>query len=76
SFVTKGLFRISRNPIFFGMLMTMIGFFFLIPNALSLLVIVCGYLLMQVQIRLEEEFLTKQFGEEYTHYKKQVRRWI
>jgi len=76
AFVTKGLFGLSRNPIFFGMLLTLIGFFLLLPNALSFLVLACGYLLMQIQIRLEEEFLTKQFGEEFKHYKKQVRRWI
>lgn len=75
-FVTKGLFGISRNPIFFGMLLTLVGYLFLIPNALSVLTLVCGYLLMQVQIRLEEEFLSKQFGESYFQYKNKVRRWI
>lgn len=76
AFVSKGLFGFSRNPIFFGMLLTLLGFFLLLPNALSFVALVCGYLLMQVQIRLEEEFLAKQFGDEYIQYKKQVRRWI
>lgn len=75
-FVTKGLFGVSRNPIFFGMLLTLIGYLFLIPNALSVLTLVCGYLLMQVQIRLEEEFLSYQYGESYSLYKNKVRRWI
>mgnify|MGYP000860386607 CR=1 FL=1 len=76
AFVTKGLFGLSRNPIFFGMLLTLIGFLLILPNALSLLALVCGYLLMQVQIRLEEEFLAKQYGEEYKTYQEKVRRWI
>lgn len=76
AFVTKGLFGLSRNPIFFGMLLTLMGFFLILPNALSLLALVCGYLLMQVQIRLEEEFLAKQYGEEYKTYQEKVRRWI
>jgi protein-S-isoprenylcysteine O-methyltransferase Ste14 len=76
AFVTKGLFGLSRNPIFFGMLLTLMGFLFILPNALSLLALVCGYLLMQVQIRLEEEFLAKQYGKEYKTYQQKVRRWI
>lgn len=75
-FVKTGLFHISRNPIFFGMALTLSGVFFCLPNALSLLTLICGFLLMQVQIRLEEEFLLKQYGEEYFEYKKQTRRWI
>ncbi len=76
AFVTKGLFGLSRNPIFFGMLLTLIGFLLILPNALSLLALACGYLLMQVQIRLEEEFLAKQYGKEYKTYQQKVRRWI
>ena len=76
TFVTKGLFGLSRNPIFFGMLLTLIGFLLILPNALSLLALACGYLLMQVQIRLEEEFLAKQYGKEYRTYQQKVRRWI
>ena len=76
AFVTKGLFGLSRNPIFFGMLLTLMGFLLILPNALSLLTLACGYLLMQVQIRLEEEFLAKQYGNEYKTYQQKVRRWI
>lgn len=76
AFVTKGLFGLSRNPIFFGMLLTLMGFLLILPNALSLLTLACGYLLMQVQIRLEEEFLAKQYGNEYKIYQQKVRRWI
>lgn len=75
-FVTNGLFGLSRNPIFLGMLLTLIGFFMLLPNVLTLLALTLGYLLMQTQIRLEEEFLQKQYGAAYTTYKAKVRRWI
>jgi len=75
-FVTKGLFGWSRNPIFLGMLLTLLGFLLLLPNALNLLALVLGYLLMQIQIRLEEEFLLRQYGEVYSHYQSKVRRWI
>lgn len=75
-FVKSGLFSISRNPIFLGMVLTLSGVFFCLPNALSLITLIFGFLLMQVQVRLEEEFLLKQYGEEYSSYQKQTRRWL
>ncbi|RYZ51295.1 MAG: isoprenylcysteine carboxylmethyltransferase family protein [Sphingobacteriales bacterium] len=72
----NGAFKYSRNPIFLGMLVTLTGFFFLLPNAITLVVLVVGYLLIQVQVRLEEEFLSKQHGEAYYLYRKEVRRWL
>jgi protein-S-isoprenylcysteine O-methyltransferase Ste14 len=74
--VKKGLYTISRNPIFLGMLFTLAGVFLCLPNALSLLTFVCGYLLIQIQVRLEEEFLIKNYGEDYRQFMQQTRRWI
>ena len=74
--ITKGLFQISRNPIFLGMILSLIGLFLLTPNAWVLIFMILGYVLIQIQIRLEEEFLVKQHGECYLKYKKQVRRFI
>ena len=37
--VTKGLFSISRNPIFLGIMIANIGLFLVIPNAFTLLII-------------------------------------
>jgi protein-S-isoprenylcysteine O-methyltransferase Ste14 len=34
------------------------------------------YVLIQIQIRLEEEFLTNQHGQKYLTYKQKVRRLI
>ncbi len=74
--VTSGLFSISRNPVFLGMIVSLIGLFFLTPNAISLLFLILGYVLIQVQMRLEEEFLYKQHGEKYLDYLIKVRRLI
>jgi len=72
----SGLFRFSRNPIFLGMIATLIGVFLTIPNALTLLVLVLGFVLIQIQVRLEEEFLTKLHSTEYEIFRRQVRRWL
>ena len=74
--VTNGLFSISRNPIFFGMILSLVGLFLTTPNALTLIFLILGYVLIQIQIRLEEEFLTKEHGQAYIGYKQKVRRLI
>jgi protein-S-isoprenylcysteine O-methyltransferase Ste14 len=74
--VQSGLFRRSRNPIFLGMIVTLTGVFLAIPNALTLLFLALGFVLIQIQVRLEEEFLTRIQGEEYAAYRREVRRWL
>lgn len=74
--VTKGLFSISRNPIFLGIMMTNIGLFLVIPNAFSLLIVALSTISINTQIRLEEEFLKQEFRNDYLEYTKKVRRWI
>lgn len=74
--VTNGLFSISRNPIFLGIMIANIGMFIIIPNAFTLLIISLSTISINTQIRLEEDFLKSEFGEEYNSYSKKVRRWI
>jgi protein-S-isoprenylcysteine O-methyltransferase Ste14 len=74
--VQTGLFGISRNPIFLGMRIMLLGIFLVIPNALTLVILISGELLIQIQVRLEEEFLTRTHGTSYIAYQKKVRRWI
>ncbi len=74
--ITTGLFGLSRNPVFFGMIISLVGLFLTTPNALTGLFLILGYILIQIQIRLEEEFLTKQHGQNYLTYKQKVRRLI
>ncbi|MEW6652939.1 MAG: isoprenylcysteine carboxylmethyltransferase family protein [Bacteroidota bacterium] len=74
--ITSGLFSVSRNPIFFGMILSLVGLFLTTPNALTALFLIVGYILIQIQIRLEEEFLTEQHGQKYLDYKQRVRRLI
>ena len=74
--VEKGLFRISRNPIFVGMRMALWGFFLAMPNALTLVSVAMLDVLVQVQVRLEEEFLRGVHAETYVEYCGQVGRWI
>ena len=74
--VEKGLFGISRNPIFLGMRVALFGFFLALPNAVTLVAVALADVLMQIQVRLEEEFLTGQHGDKYAEFCGRVRRWI
>lgn len=74
--VTKGLFSISRNPIFLGIMIANIGLFLVIPNAFTLLIFSLSTISINTQIRLEEEFLKREFGNDYLVYAKKVRRWL
>lgn len=74
--VDKGIFKLSRNPVFLGVLLIYLGIFLIAPNALSLALLVLCYVVLQIQARLEEEYLENIHGETYLDYKKKVRRWI
>lgn len=71
-----GLFAVSRNPIFLGMIVALVGVFLVLPNAITLVVAVLGYVLIQIQIRLEEAFLLSQHGKSYQQYKASVPRLL
>ena len=77
SLVQSGLFSLTRNPIFIGMLSILFGFFLLLPNALSLLIFTSGYICMQVQVRLEEQYLHSQDQDgTYRSYFLKTPRWF
>ena len=74
--VHAGVFRISRNPIFLGMMVTLLGLFLVIPSAATLFTLLLGVILIGIQVRLEEEYLARTHGDKYTEYRRNVRRWI
>lgn len=74
--VTKGIFGMSRNPIFLGVVIAYWGTFLMLPNLISAILAVTAWIILNVQVRLEEEFLVRTKGQQYEDYKTKVRRWI
>jgi protein-S-isoprenylcysteine O-methyltransferase Ste14 len=74
--VQTGIFHISRNPIYIGVVITLSGLFLILPNALTLLILILGLVLIGVQVRLEEEHVAKMYPQEYAEYCRRVRRWL
>jgi len=50
--------------------------FLIIPNVITFSVLLLSYCVIQIQVRLEEEFLFLQHGSSYSAYKNSVRRWF
>ena len=74
--VQHGLFTLSRNPIFLAMRVNLVGLFLVFPSAITSALLVAGEILMQVQVRLEEQHLTNLHGQLYDAYRAKVRRWL
>ena len=75
--VTGGIYRITRNPIYLGFFLMVVGF----PlNFGSLWGIVAAPFYATTMSRLviekEEAYLEKKFKDQYTGYRSRVRRWI
>jgi len=75
--VTTGIYRFTRNPIYMGLLLIIIGlplnsgFYWGILLAPFFIVT-----MNRLVIEKEEAYLEKKFGETYTGYKSRVRRWL
>ena len=77
SLVSAGIYRVSRNPMYLGLLVALIGWGVYLANAAVLLWLPVFVLYMnRFQIRPEERSLSRLFGTEFDSYAKTVRRWI
>ncbi len=77
SILSDGIYRYSRNPMYFGLAVVQMG----VGLGLGNLWIVVFTVLSQVAVyfiavRPEEAYLEGKFGDEYRSYKARVRRWI
>ena len=75
--VANGIYRFSRNPMYLSLMGLLVAWAVYLQSAVSFLgIFLFIYLITQWQIKPEEYWLEKKFGESYLAYKKKVRRWI
>lgn len=75
--VMSGVFRYSRNPMYLGFALTLLGWVLFVSNALAVLLLPAFMLYMnRFQISPEERALNSLFGEDYVVYCARVRRWL
>jgi protein-S-isoprenylcysteine O-methyltransferase Ste14 len=75
--VTSGIFRFTRNPMYVGLTLVLLGWAAFLCSAWALLgPIIFVLYISRFQIAPEERVLSAKFGGMYTEYKAQVRRWL
>jgi len=74
--ITSGVYAYIRNPIFLGMLITLFGLFLLSPTWIMFGLLLMSYVLINIQVRMEEEHLLKIHGDKYSSYKNKTGRFM
>ena len=75
--VTTGLYKITRNPMYVGLLIILTGYAIWLGSLTPFgLLPVFYWVITNMQIKPEERILEKKFGQEYLDYKSRVRRWL
>ncbi|NOQ94961.1 MAG: DUF1295 domain-containing protein [Methylophaga sp.] len=75
--VVTGMYRLTRNPMYLGLLLLLIGWAMVLGSASSFIVLPLFVVILTVQqIIPEEEVLEQKFGQQYRDYKQSVRRWL
>ena len=75
--VTSGIYRLSRNPMYVGLMLVLLGWAACLASPLSLAGPVAFFAyITRFQIKPEERILLAKFGHEYQKYLSSARRWI
>ena len=75
--IKTGIFAYTRNPIYVSFVLFHFSMFLTFENITYFLTsISLGIWIHHYVIRFEEEYLLKEFSDEYRRYKDSVKRWI
>ena len=76
-FVTSGPFKLSRHPMYLGMMSILLGVAIFLGSLITFAFPIIFIMIMEkLFIPLEEKNLKNKFGNQYVDYKRRVRRWI
>jgi protein-S-isoprenylcysteine O-methyltransferase Ste14 len=74
---TRGIYRVTRNPMYLGMAMLHVAISIAIGSLAALLLLAPVLVIIdRAVIRREEDYLSRRFGQPYLDYKARVRRWL
>lgn len=75
--VVEGIYKYSRNPMYLGGVIILMGLAVTTGNLLAFIAPLVFFLVMHFMfIPFEEKKLKSTFGEEYMKYSSSVRRWL
>lgn len=77
SLVSSGIYQLTRNPMYLGMLLALLGWADLLDNFLAFSGAAIFFVYISAfQIKPEEEIMKMKFGQDYVQYCSNVRRWL
>jgi len=74
--ITKGLYRLSRNPVYVGILLMQSGVGIACSSWLYLLLTVVLLILLNANLSAEERYCLYRYGDDYRKYLNSTPRWI
>jgi protein-S-isoprenylcysteine O-methyltransferase Ste14 len=74
--VTHGFYRFCRNPIYFAVLVVLVGYMLVLPTRLSVVMLVGTFVGIRQQVLTEEAYLIRTYGDAYRAYARQVGRFV
>lgn len=75
--ITRGVFALSRNPIYLGDVLVLAGLVLIWDAVLSLILVPVFVVILERRFILPEEMrLSDAFGAAFAEYRKRTRRWI
>jgi len=73
---TSGIYRLSRNPMYFGLYLLAIASNLFVPNYVNMAFAFVGIIIHHMIIGKEEKYLDDKFGEAYQEYKSKTKRYL
>lgn len=73
---TNGIYSLSRHPFYLGFIFILFSSCLLTPHYLNILAFAGAWVIHHFIMIKEEEFLSRQYGDEYLQYTKKVKRYI
>lgn len=75
--LTSGVYGLSRNPMYFGFLLVLLGVAVFLGSATPFIAVPAFAVFLHVRfIREEERVLEETFGARWIEYRRRVRRWF
>ena len=75
--VQDGPYRVTRNPIYIGLILLYFGLSIVLTSVWMLLLLIPTVIVLHLGVvKREEDYLDWKFGEDYRRYVRQVPRWL
>jgi protein-S-isoprenylcysteine O-methyltransferase Ste14 len=74
--IIKGIYKYMRNPTYTGLFVLCAGVWIINPTFLFSFWILAFYIMMEFQVRCEEEYLESVYGKEYLEYCQKTKRYF